>query len=354
MSINKHNYETYFLLLVDGELNAREQEEVMLFVDANPDLAPELEAIYATKLPSDDIFFYPNKQRLLKEVGSSISLENYESWFCAFVDKELTKEETAAVELFVLQHPSLQEEFLSLQQAVLPVENIVFENKELLYRKESKKVVLIPYIRRMAIAAIFITALFSVWFVTKNTNANSDAIVAGNNGSANKPSKSIITERSSFSPTNEKNNEARVTENNLVRSINTGTYKIEKVDVKTGTNSSNEQELAQVSAPKNNVEQTVSEGVHTPIASTETVSRAHETAIAKVETEPQEMEMHQQAEKVSYKEIDTDDNNKSLYVGAIEINKDKLRGFLRKAGSIFKSKAKQEEDKTDTSPQQLK
>ena len=84
------------------------------------------------------------------------------------------------------------------------------------------------------------------------------------------------------------------------------------------------------------------------------MSRAHETAIAKAETEPQETEMHQLAEKVSYKEIDTDDNNKSLYVGAIEINKDKLRGFLRKAGSIFKSKAKQEEDKTDTSPQRLK
>ncbi|MBR2649456.1 MAG: hypothetical protein ACRCSM_04320 [Sediminibacterium sp.] len=354
MSINKHNYETYFLLLVDGELNAREQEEVMLFVDANPDLVTELEALYATKLPPDDIFFYPNKQGLIKEIGNSISLENYESWFCAYVDKELTKEEIAAVELFVLQHPSLQEEFLSLQQTVLPIENIVFENKEILYRKESKKVVLIPYIRRIAIAAVFIAALFSVWFISKNTNANTDAIVAGNTSSGNKSIKSGITAQSSFAPTNEKNNIASVTENNLVRSINTSIHKVEKDDAKTSIISSNEQELAQVSVPKNNAEQIVSEGLRTPITSTETVSRAHETAIAKAETEPQETEMHQLAEKVSYKEIDTDDNNKSLYVGAIEINKDKLRGFLRKAGSIFKSKAKQEEDKTDTSPQRLK
>ena len=85
MSINKHNYETYFLLLVDGELNAREQEEVMLFVDANPDLVTELEALYATKLPPDDIFFYPNKQGLIKEIGNSISLENYESCYRCFM-----------------------------------------------------------------------------------------------------------------------------------------------------------------------------------------------------------------------------------------------------------------------------
>jgi|LakMenEpi03Aug12_release.lakeMendotaPanAssembly.Ray.scaffolds.fasta_scaffold136764_4 hypothetical protein len=354
MSINKHNYESYFLLLVDGELNAHEQEEVMLFVDANPDLAVELEALYATKLPADDILLYPNKQGLIKEVGNAISLENYESWFCAYVDKELTQEDAAAVELFVLQHPSLQEEFLLLQQSVLPIENIVFENKELLYRKESKRVVLVPYIRRIAITAIFITALFSVWFVTRNTNTNADTIVAGNTGSGNNATKSAITEQSAFTTAGKKNKEVSVTENNLVRSVNNSINKEEKQDAKRSSINNNEQELVQVSVPQNKVEQIVSEGLHTPATSMEAVGNTHETVMAKTEIEPQETEIHQQVEKVSYKEIDTDDNNKSLYVGAIEINKDKLRGFLRKAGSIFKSKAKQEEDKTDTSPQRLK
>ena len=45
-----------------------------------------------------------------------------------------------------------------------------------------------------------------------------------------------------------------------------------------------------------------------------------------------------------------DDEKKSLYVGSLEINKDKLRGFFRKAGSIFRSKSKTEDDKTDSRP----
>jgi len=37
-----------------------------------------------------------------------------------------------------------------------------------------------------------------------------------------------------------------------------------------------------------------------------------------------------------YKELDTEDENKSLYLGNLELNRDKLRGFFRKAGNLFK------------------
>ena len=50
------------------------------------------------------------------------------------------------------------------------------------------------------------------------------------------------------------------------------------------------------------------------------------------------------ARQAVYKELDTEDEKKSLYLGSIEINKDKLRGFFRKASTLFRSKAKQEED----------
>ena len=55
------------------------------------------------------------------------------------------------------------------------------------------------------------------------------------------------------------------------------------------------------------------------------------------------------AQQTVYKELDTDDEKKSLYLGSLEINKDKLRGFFRKAGSLFRGKAKQqEEDRTES------
>jgi hypothetical protein len=56
-----------------------------------------------------------------------------------------------------------------------------------------------------------------------------------------------------------------------------------------------------------------------------------------------------------YKELDTDDENKSLYLGNIELNRDKLRGFFRKAGNLFKSKIKSEDDRNENaSPRTLK
>jgi len=57
------------------------------------------------------------------------------------------------------------------------------------------------------------------------------------------------------------------------------------------------------------------------------------------------------AQQAVYKELDTEDEKKSLLLGSLEINKDKLRGFFRKAGSLFRSKSKAaEDDKTESSP----
>ena len=58
------------------------------------------------------------------------------------------------------------------------------------------------------------------------------------------------------------------------------------------------------------------------------------------------------AQQVVYRELDTetDSNNKSLLIGSVEINKDKLRGFFRKAASIFKSKKSEEAQTSGPNP----
>ncbi len=45
-----------------------------------------------------------------------------------------------------------------------------------------------------------------------------------------------------------------------------------------------------------------------------------------------------------YKELDINEENKSLYVGNLELNKDKIRGFLRKASRLLGNKAKNEDE----------
>ena len=88
----------------------------------------------------------------------------------------------------------------------------------------------------------------------------------------------------------------------------------------------------------------------------ETTPSLHNTVLKAdpllVVTEKEEAPKKSMVQPAVYKVLNTDDERKSLYLGSLEINKDKLRGLFRKAGNIFRSKTKQlsEEDKTETQP----
>ncbi len=71
-TINRNNYEEFFLLYTDGELNAAQQYEVENFVHQNPDLAIELEMFLSTRLHAETIEF-DNKENLLRTEGNSIN-----------------------------------------------------------------------------------------------------------------------------------------------------------------------------------------------------------------------------------------------------------------------------------------
>jgi len=148
MDINRHNYETYFLLYVDNELPAAERTAVELFVQENPDLAPELELLSGTILPMDTTSF-EHKSDLLRKDEVSLWQEK----MLLQLDAELGKEDSASLLKAMDADKNLAQEWNILQQTKLDKnETIVFENKASLYRKESGRVVAMR-IRRIAIAA---------------------------------------------------------------------------------------------------------------------------------------------------------------------------------------------------------
>ncbi len=66
MLINRSNYEEFFLLYIDGELNETERLTVEKFVSDHPDLREELDVLRDTVLVSDSAIVFENKQQLYK------------------------------------------------------------------------------------------------------------------------------------------------------------------------------------------------------------------------------------------------------------------------------------------------
>jgi len=176
MNIDRHNYEEYFLLYIDNELSVDQKKQVELFVQENPDLEEELVMLMQSRLIPDDSIVFDRKHLLMKEgdaqhSNSFINLNNYEQWLIMYVDDELSAGEKLAVERFALTHGHVQQELGLFQQAKLQPEELVFPNKEILYRKEKTvRVISIQWWRVAVAAVLIISAGITVYSVLINKN----------------------------------------------------------------------------------------------------------------------------------------------------------------------------------------
>src|SRR5688572_32596288 len=72
----------------------------------------------------------------------TITTSNYEAYFVLYVDNELSAEERAAVENFVLQYPELKTELDLLLSTKISAEEVTMEGKELLFSQSMKQSVI--------------------------------------------------------------------------------------------------------------------------------------------------------------------------------------------------------------------
>jgi hypothetical protein len=178
MLINRHNYEEFFLLYVDNELNVAERKAVEDFVQQNPDLEEELVMMMQSVLRPDRNIVFGNKESLLKNKPANglVNESNYEEYFVLYGDNELSNEEKDLVEQFVYKHPRYQAEFELIQQArFIPEHAALYPDKNELYRTEGDHRV-IPF-GWWKIAAAAIVVLFlgvAAWYMTRDGVDNTD------------------------------------------------------------------------------------------------------------------------------------------------------------------------------------
>ena len=89
--INRQNYEEYFLLHTDEELDPAERLAVEEFVQQHPDLKIELEMLLRSVVPAQPIVYH-GKDALLRNSSSIVNESNYEEYFVLYADDELDNE----------------------------------------------------------------------------------------------------------------------------------------------------------------------------------------------------------------------------------------------------------------------
>ncbi len=356
MQINRTNYENFFLLYVDGELSTTEMQAVERFALENSDLGSELDALLETKLSAEDSFGFIDKEILYRTASNSINEINYEEQFLLFLDNELTEAENEQTKAFLIAHPELQDSFELLQATKLPQETISFGDKSVLYQKEERKPVVIGW-WRMAVAAALIGLMVMVWNLIPSGKQVDPLVKTGKTAVA--PTKTNSLKVYGV-------NSAETLANNAIKKNTvSATLKNNSDAPQLTANNNNELVLTtpnnEVLANLNAAELANTEQPTTTIAANNTVpitvleNTDHANQLGHATATPDGSNDAAMVHQTVYKELDTDDENKSLYLGNLELNRDKLRGFFRKAGNLFKSKIKSEDDRTENAnPRTLK
>ncbi len=185
--ITLENYEQYFLLSVDKELNNEYEVKLVNFLKVNPALQKDFSLLQKTRVDTISVTF--NKSLLLKNTNPLFSENNVAEILCSYLDKETTVDQNIAIEQMLQNDTSLQKEITLLKNTKLQKETIIYPYKKHLLRKEEKAVRVLPIWLRYATAACLLlitTIYFGKNYFNKNQQVEDNPIVkTPNNNNTN-------------------------------------------------------------------------------------------------------------------------------------------------------------------------
>jgi len=166
MEIDKNNYEAYLLDLWEGNLS--EEKKVMLsqFLEEHPALNEDnaLELLSSISITKSDNPF--DKTAINFE---DINSKNYEYFFIAYAEGDLSKEEMIAVDKFLKENPLLHLKFAQFNKAKLPLETIHYPNKEKLIFDKTRIISIQTKRWIIGLAAASVALLFWTGFPFEDT-----------------------------------------------------------------------------------------------------------------------------------------------------------------------------------------
>jgi hypothetical protein len=209
--ITRDNYEAWFILYLDNELDAEAKAAVEAFALAHPDLGEELEMLLQTRLvPESHLSFGPLDSLLKTESAETAIPEQYQEWMLLRVDGELEAEKENELDAWLANDPAGQKEMNRLMLTRMQADtNLVCPDKESLYSSAVPRRALIISWRRIAVAASLLLAISTaayVWNVQDRKGNTIDPIaensVAVKNNSEKQPVASEQNKQEQPAPVN--------------------------------------------------------------------------------------------------------------------------------------------------------
>ena len=294
-----------------------------------------------------------------------INENNYETFFLSYIDNELNAAERAAVEAFVLTEPKYAEELALFEKTKIQapsIEHIEMEDKIFLYRfpemqasldadfkkslykKEApvRKVLFTPNLMRasFAIAALFILLIGVQLFKTNTVIKDKTAFTITNNFSTNskQPENTILPNEVNEAAIN-KNSTAVLSSLPISKKINNAKFTIAE-SVRANQNGFEDQAIVHNNMNTDIINTT--EG-HSQTSrendnNNKLAAKFNEAQISSsaMETMASEEEKIMPVIPTAYKEIDTEEEDRTINIGMLEIDGAAFRGITRKFSALLK------------------
>ena len=294
-----------------------------------------------------------------------INKNNYETFFMSYIDNELNAAERAAVEAFVLTDSKYAEELALFEKTKIQapsIEHIEMEDKIFLYRfpemqasldadfkkslykKEApvRKVLFTPNLMRasFAIAALFILLIGVQLFKTNTVIKDKTAITITNNFSTNskQPENTILPNEVNEAAIN-KNSTAVLSSLPISKKINNAKFTIAE---SVRANQAGFEDQAIVHNNMNTDIINTTEGLSQTSRENENnnklAAKFNEAQISSsaMETMASEEEKIMPVIPTAYKEIDTEEDDRTINIGMLEIDGAAFRGITRKFSALLK------------------
>jgi hypothetical protein len=174
MMPDRSNYETWLIDWLDGTLTAQQTDELMAFLEANPDIREEADSIILSKI-SPSVDSYKGKENL-RRTSADLSSSQVEYLSALYLEGDISNEQEADLRQNIENNQENRIVFDKIQKTRLAAPVVHYGNKNKLKRITlATRVVRVSAIV-LSVAAVFVFMIINHMFIPRPADVTSSLV----------------------------------------------------------------------------------------------------------------------------------------------------------------------------------